>query len=419
MTSVSTRVASLASVFLASKSLLAAVIFGLGGIGFSVANLLLARFLPETEFGVFALFLALVQAALAIGPAGADLVINRRGLTPTVRLATSVTITGGIAATLICLAALRVYDVPGSLLPVFWIALFAASASRLGSAFFQSRNRIMAALSLTQSHNLILLAAVPLALMLDRLDIRFFLLIVAAGYAATAVLGWYMASRLDAEAPDRVSIAILWREGLAGLGIGLAALLLAQTERFVIPIALSYREMAEFAVLAAVSIAPFRMMQIAVGFTLLPRLRNAQSPDTARRYIRQEAGIAAAIGLAGAAAVLLLGPWIVRLFVGDKYEIATSLFVATIAVGWVRMGQSIAVATVNALGSTAQLAYLNGASWLALAVAAASAWQLADLGLVGIVIGVGIGWVVQAVTATVIGRLAIMRFDNSRLASAT
>ena len=402
---------SLVGVFLKSKSLRAALAFGLSGIGFSLATLLLARYLPDLEFGMLALFLALIQVGLAVGPAGADLVINRRTLGPSARMAVSIGITGALAASAITIAASRIYAMPDAILPALWLALLAASVSRIGAAFFQSRNRINAALGLTQSHNYLLLLSVPLAIAVDAVELRFFAFFIAVGYLITACIGWYSARGMEAPTGAAINLGAFWREGLSGMGIGLAALLIAQAERFVIPITLTYRELAEFGVLAAVAIAPFRMMQIAVGFTLLPRLRAAATLESARTLIRHETYIAGAVGTAAGAVVLLLAPWIVELFVGDKYELPASLFAAAVAVGWVRMAQSVGVATVNALGRPSHLAALNGASWLALLIALAGAWSLADYGLLGIVLGVGIGWLAQTLAAIGIGRHAFSHAD--------
>ena len=44
-----------------STALRTAVVFGLAGVGYALGNLLLARALPRAQFGIFTLFLALVQ----------------------------------------------------------------------------------------------------------------------------------------------------------------------------------------------------------------------------------------------------------------------------------------------------------------------------------------------------------------------
>src|SRR3954447_24172496 len=61
-----------------STALRAAVGFGLGGVGYALGNLLLARALPPAEFGVFTLFLALVQIGASLAPIGLQGQVNRR-----------------------------------------------------------------------------------------------------------------------------------------------------------------------------------------------------------------------------------------------------------------------------------------------------------------------------------------------------
>ena len=60
-----------------STALRAAVGFGLGGVGFALGNLLLARALPPAAFGVFTLFLALVQMGASLAPIGLQGQVNR------------------------------------------------------------------------------------------------------------------------------------------------------------------------------------------------------------------------------------------------------------------------------------------------------------------------------------------------------
>ena len=66
--------------------------FGLGGVGFALGNLLLARALPPTAFGVFTLFLALVQMGASLAPIGLQGQVNRhptRAVSPARLLLTS------------------------------------------------------------------------------------------------------------------------------------------------------------------------------------------------------------------------------------------------------------------------------------------------------------------------------------------
>ena len=384
------------------QSLRAALVYGIGGVGFSLGTLLLARYLPPADFGVLALLIAMTQIGMGLGPAGVDLLVNRHHPPIDAGLALRVLTTSFVTSAMITAVAGTVYGIAPALLPTAFLLFTAAGVSRVGSAHFQSARRFGTSLFLFQIHNFILLLAVPIALAFDAMEVAFVLSIIAAGHVTTAILGWLMARRQLRPAGSRLSRSTLWREGLSGVGIGIAMMFMAQTERYVIPLFLSYEDMALFSVLAAVVIAPFRMMQGAVAFTLLPRLRAAADAAAVKKIVRQEALLLGGVGVAASATVLLLGRWVVYVFAGDKYQITVELMSAAIVIGWVRLAQSVSVATVNARGSSHALRLLNRFSWLSLAIALLGAWSLSRYGLVGIIIGVGLGWFTQTTAAAVI-----------------
>lgn len=384
------------------QSLRAAVVYGIGGAGFSLGTLLLARYLSPADFGLLALLIAMVQVGIGVGPAGVDLLVNRHHPPIEAGLALRVLVTSFATSVLVTTLAGTVYGIASNLLPTLFLLITAAGVSRVGSAHFQSARRFGASLFLFQVHNFILLLSVPLALAFDAMEVAFILGIIAGGHVATAVLGWSMARQKLQPEGSRLTQSALWREGLSGVGISIAMLLLAQTERYVIPLLLSFEDMALFSVLAAVVIAPFRMMQGAVAFTLLPRLRTARDGAAAIRIVRNESLLLVCVGIAASAVVILLGRWVVSFFAGDTYKITLGLMSVAIVVGWIRLAQSVSVATVNARGTARSLRLLNRFSWLSLGVALLAAWFLSRFGLVGIIVGVGLGWLTQTIAATLI-----------------
>ncbi len=60
-----------------SPTLRSVAVLGLSGVGFAVANLMLARALPTTEYALFTLVVALVNVGYPLAPAGVDGVVNR------------------------------------------------------------------------------------------------------------------------------------------------------------------------------------------------------------------------------------------------------------------------------------------------------------------------------------------------------
>ncbi|MGH8294874.1 MAG: hypothetical protein ACRETZ_05130, partial [Steroidobacteraceae bacterium] len=63
-----------------SASLRTAAAMGLGGVGFSLGSLLLARVLPMHEYGLVALVLGIVAVAGLSAPLGLDQIAARRGV---------------------------------------------------------------------------------------------------------------------------------------------------------------------------------------------------------------------------------------------------------------------------------------------------------------------------------------------------
>jgi O-antigen/teichoic acid export membrane protein len=392
-----------------SKSMQAAVGFGAGGIAFALANLLLARFLTPLEFALFALILALKEFGLGLGGAGVELVINRRKLAPTGRLAARIGLTSTLSGALITGFALVAYHLPATMAALLFLLVIGSTLNHSSAAFFQSAERFGGSLAIIQSHNFLLLALVPIGFMLDRLTLEFAVGVVTAGYLVVAGLGWLAARERLGENTGVASESVLRKEGLGGLGIVLVVLVMWQAERLVIPLALTMGDLATFGVLAAIVSAPFRMIQLGIGYTMLPRLRAVASPHAARRLIASELRISALMCAGGTVGILLIGPWLIDLLVGDKYQVGLELFIAAIVVGYLRIWQGVAVASVTAVASTRILGMLNIAGWVALGIGILGAFSLSGFGLPGVIYGVGLGWLAQAAVATM---LAIRAFQQ-------
>jgi O-antigen/teichoic acid export membrane protein len=195
-----------------------------------------------------------------------------------------------------------------------------------------------------------------------------------------------------------------WREALALVGVQGAWILLIQLERLVIPSLLPLADLATFAVLAAVVGSPFRMLEMGVGHTLMPRLRAAGSALERRRILAREGLIVGGVVAAAGALVWLLTPPVVRLFVGDKYVLGPGLVAAALAAGVVKVGAAFCKSVVAALGSTREIACLPWLSWTSVGVGLASAVLLARFGLIGAVCGVGLGWLGHGLAAAALAR---------------
>lgn len=396
---------------LRSPALFSAMVFAMGGVGFAAGNILLARVLPEEEYGRVALFLAIVQLGIVMGPIGAETVINRHHLSASGGLLTRVALTSGTVAVLLGCIAWLFYGFNASLAAVLAVSVAAAALNRVAGAFFQSRRKFGLSLFLILIHNWIVLVAVPVVL-LAGLHALPAALTVACGYLAMAVVGWRKGFQMrqaqmqqDAGGPPASTVATstLLHEGFAAVGMQLAVAALFQLDRLLIPNALSIRDLAIYSVVSSVAASPFRMLQTGIQFALLPRLRACETRAAVRRLLRHELFIAVSVSALAAAGVLLFTPWLLDLLLDHRYAFPMSLLYALVVVGLVRVWSGLSNAMVAALGSARQLAILNVLSWLALGVAAAGAFAARGGGLTGVVYGIGAGWLALALAGTVIG----------------
>ncbi|HKU60279.1 MAG TPA: oligosaccharide flippase family protein [Gemmatimonadales bacterium] len=387
-----------------STALRAAVGFGLGGVGFALGNLLLARALPPAEFGVFTLFLALVQMGASLGPIGLQGQVNRhpnRAVSFPRLLLTSAIVGGALAA-----IAWAFYGLEAALVAALFASIVAGGCTLVASSVFQSRLRFAAALGLSQSFALVLLAMGAAAVVIGHAPLWLLGTFVAGQYVLLAIVGWgILGSGRPAASGEGHS---LW-EGLSLLGITAAALLLMQLERLLAPRLLSLEDLARFAVVATLVGSPFRMLQMGAGYTLLPRLRAASSPQARWRLVRHEALAVALIGGAGGVVLLSAAPWIAEHLLAGKYQLSTGLMIAALVSGVAKLADAIATTMVWALASPRQLAMLNWVSWTCAAIGVALGWLGARWGLLGLMYGVTAAWVCRgavsgALAASLLGR---------------
>ena len=184
-----------------------------------------------------------------------------------------------------------------------------------------------------------------------------------------------------------------------------AGQLMQQFERLAIPKLLSLEDLAVFGVVAAVVLAPFRTVQMAVSFTIAPRLRAAGSAAERRAIVAREVLMLLAIAAVAGAILYAVSPWILELLYDGKYAVSHSLLVATLAVGVLRLYSGLTRGITTALCTTRELAQLNVLLGLTLGVTAISAAVGAGWGLSGVVYGVGFGWLARiAVSAALAAR---------------
>jgi len=384
--------------------------FGLGGVGFALGNLLLARALPPTQYGLFALTLALVQVGMPLAPAGADVVVNRHRPPADRRLLLRALATSLASAALTLAAALLCYELEPWLLALAAATILAGGPNLVAAAQFQRRERFALAVLLVQGQNAALLLASLLALAAPRPGAVLPVAVLALGCALSATLGWSLLRR-GREQPDRVR-PYPWRESLSVAGVQASALVLIQMERLVIPKTLDVADLATFAVVAAIVGSPFRMLQLGIGYSLVSRLCNASAAER-RRLVGAEARGSLAIVSAACVALWFATPLLVEVFLGGKYGAPASLVLAMLVSGLAKVLGTFATAVVNAAGSQRDLVRLNLRAWLALFVGAAAAVAGSRFGLAGLVYGVGVGWLAAALSAAALAAPHLRRSQES------
>ena len=382
-----------------SPSLRSAAFLTAGGVGFAVGNILLARILPETQFGAVALVLSLIQVGAALGAHGLPTLVNRHHLNASSGLMRQSTVSSALAGAAVVVIAVTVYDLDVLLALMLGVTVVFAGAGRVAGAFFQSRERFGFSLFLIQIHNWVLLASVPIVLLLRRPFAELVTAVILCSYLATSVLGWRLATRWPKERTQPGSDSALMIEALSAAGLALSANIFFQIDRLVIGRALSLEDLARYSIVAAIAGSAFRMLQTGAGYSLTPRLRACAGRAPALVLIRREAALVLAMGALATLVVLMLMPWLMQQVLAGRYSVPDGLLAVVIAIGFIRIGEAFAVAVVVARGSARQLSLLNYAAWIALALALACAWLARPFGLVGVVAGLGAGWLGLALAA--------------------
>lgn len=381
-----------------SPTLRSVAVYGASGLGFAGANLILARFLPTTEYAVFTLVIALANLGYSLAPAGVDGIVNRRHLDAGPRLLRRTLSASLLVGVTFVIIAEVGYHMTMPLLLILFISTVAGGAMAVAGAQFQSERRYGISLALTQSPNLALLVAAVAVILSNDREAWLALLISALGFVLAAVFGWSLLFRERASKPARETW-FPWGEALSFAGLNAAGLFLIQLDRLIIPHVLPVEDLATYGVLAAIAGSLFRVLQMGVGYTLVPRLRVAGSVPERRHLIAHEAKLVAAMVLVGSAVIWFLTPMVERWLLQGKYHLGGSLLLAALVSGVAKIMDAFTKSTVTALATPAELSMVNWLGWASVALAIVAGVFGARWGLAGVIYGVGLGWLVRALTA--------------------
>lgn len=384
---------------LRSPSLRAAAAMGLGGVCFSVGGLILARELPTQEYALLSLVLGIVSVAGNTAPLGLDQVVGRRGIRLDARWrratlgASLVTALGaGIFSGLI-------YRVPPALMAcVALITLTLGMAQSVG-AHFQGQRQFGIAVWVVQLLNgmIALIALVAAITGLGTATEVCALIGIGAMLGAAAI--WRLV-RHESSPARQPSPWTVRREALSLAAMQAGGSVFLQLERLLVAPTVGLHELATYGVLAAFVSSPFRLLQGAVQFTMIPRLREAGDARARRALVRREGALVALPLIAGSAAIWLLAPPLAHWLLAGRYELSATLITVMLFSGWLKLLNGFLTAIVVACGEERRLSWLSVICWGSLGVSIAGAFAAIPWGLAGVLLGIAMGWLARCLMAS-------------------
>lgn len=378
-----------------SATLRSVAVLGLSGVGFAIANLVLARVLPTEEYAILTLVVALVNVGYPLAAAGVDVVVNRRRLEAGPRLLRRLLHSLVPVALVFAMIGLGGYKTSLSISLMILLGTMAAGALLVAGGQFQSEERFGVSLALNQSPNVMLLLSALWVLAAGSRTAATPLAVWAVGVLVAATAGWWLLFRERHAKPER-SVDFPWSEALAIAGLAAAGLLLIQLERLLLPYLLPIEDLATYGVLAAIVGSLFRVLQMGVGYSLLPRLRAAPGVIERRRLLFKEARLVVAVAAVGSLVIWVATPRIEAWFLGGKYHLSAALVLAAVVTGVAKVLNGFAQSAVSALADPRELSIVSVLGWVAVGVAVLGAVAGARWGLPGVIYGVGLGWAMRA-----------------------
>ncbi|HEY4212242.1 MAG TPA: hypothetical protein VGM84_12225 [Steroidobacteraceae bacterium] len=375
-----------------SPSLRTALALALGGVAFTVGNLLLARALAPDQYGLVTLFIGVLSVASLVAPAGLDLVIARRGLSPGPHLRRAVLIASTCVGLATAVVAAATYGLTARMATALFVAVAAAGVVQTVTAYYQGQKRFGVASWLLQTTNFILIPVALLAVAPAAMIAALTTVVAAVAWLATPV----RMGSLDSGAAAPAG-APLWREAISLVAITSAASVFMQLERLVLVPTAGIQSLALFGVLSALVSSPYRMLQSAVQFTLIPELRAATGVSERRQLLARELLIVTVVGTVGAGVLWFLAPWLSRWLLAGHYELTETVMLAAIVSGLLKVASAFATSVAVALGDDRELRWVSLSAWLSIGVATAGAFVAAPWGLAGVLYGIGAGWVARTV----------------------
>lgn len=389
--------AAFLSKLLKSASVRSGLAFGSAGLAFAVANLILAHELPVENYALLSLLIAIVMFAPSLGLLGADGIVNRHQLTPDRTLFLRILATALPVAVLCAVTAIAVYEVPVHLATLLCLTIVSFTATHFSAAYFQSRQYFGLSLACGNSFNFLLLAVALLLVAIGSHSIlvaMILLAVIQTVFGIMAILA--VRERFRNVASD---YRYNWREALAIVLMAASASMLVQLERLVTPRLLTLEDLATLGVLLAIVGPPFRLLQITLGYVLLPVLRAADGRSERMSLIVRELVLAVLIILLLWVFLWFATPFLQELFLTDDYALTPELVLAALVAGTAKGLSGIARAGVTAVSSVRAIEVMGVIGWFSVLVSLAAAYYLSSYGLAGVIYGVSLGWAIRLIAS--------------------
>jgi len=347
-------------------------------------------------YAVVGLSIAILYLAMRFAPFGADLAINRGDSVLSSasirRTAVGSAVTGGVAGAIAGMG----YHLSGALAGVIAIAVAAGGVTVYCAAALQARRRYLPSLALLHSVNYLLLALAIITAATGATSVVVIVGSLSAGMLAVMVVAALKLRGLLRLAPNHDAVDAA-SSLVALVAITGSAELLAQLDRLLTPATLSLGDLAQLSVLLALVGPPFRLLEMAVAYAMLPELRAATTRVGRRRALQRSAVIALPVCMLATLLLWLFVTPVSHWLVGPTFTLPLGVTLAAVAAGLVRVAHGYAGAAATALIPNERLSQLAALGMISAGVGIAGAVIGSRWGLQGVICGSMTGWIFRTV----------------------